>query len=384
MKIGFDGKRATNNLTGLGNYSRSLIAQLAQFFPQNQYFVYTPKIKHKPQVSRFLATGGVMAKTPDRKGLFWRTLGIRKQLVNDKIDLYHGLSHEIPVNLRLSGIPAVVTIHDLIFIRFPQYYRFIDRLIYTYKCRHACQRADRIIAISECTKRDIITFFHTDPEKIEVVYQSCDDSFKSPVSEEKKNLVRQSFRLPDQYVLSVGTIEERKNLLCLIRALTHIDQAYPLVVVGKQTPYYNLVRKEIDALSLGHRVIFLENVAFDALPAIYQMASAFVYPSRYEGFGIPIIEALYSCIPIVAATGSCLEEAGGPSGSYISPDDPLGFANAVNGLLSLEPSQREELIAAGLTYVQRFDNLRLSHELMAIYQNVLSTYSKDRYVKNRN
>jgi len=122
MKIGFDGKRAANNLTGLGNYSRSLIAGMAQFFPQNQYFVYTPKIKDKPQISSFLSREHIIAKLPDSGGLLWRTFGIKKQLLTDNIDLFHGLSHEIPVNLKTANIPAVVTIHDLIFLKFPRYY----------------------------------------------------------------------------------------------------------------------------------------------------------------------------------------------------------------------------------------------------------------------
>jgi glycosyltransferase involved in cell wall biosynthesis len=382
MKIGFDGKRATNNLTGLGNYSRSLIAQLARFFPQNQYFVYTPGIKDKDQVSRFLAIENIQTRIPLAPSLLWRSLGIKKQLLADQVDLFHGLSHEIPLGLQDINIPSVVTVHDLIFLRFPKYFKRIDRFFYKLKCRYACRHADKVIAISESTKRDIMEFFGTDPSKIEVVYQSCDDSFKVPAEQQKKEEVRKNFRLPNQYILSVGTIETRKNLLSLVRAMPHIDESYPLVVVGRQTAYYHLVLNEVKALGLEQRVIFLENVPFDALPAIYQLAAVFVYPSRYEGFGIPIIEALYAGIPVVASTGSCLEEAGGPSGSYVAPDDHPGFATAVNHLLRLSEPERSERIAAGLAYVQRFDNLRLSNELMEVYHKVLSSYSKDRYVKN--
>lgn len=376
MKIGFDGKRAANNLTGLGNYSRSLIAGLAQLFPQNQYFVYTRRIKNKPQISSFFSAGNIIPRMPDRDGLFWRTLGIRRQLVNEGIDLYHGLSHEIPVNLRLSGIPAVVTIHDLIFLKFPQYYGIIDRFIYKQKCRHACRQADRIIAISECTKRDIITFFGTNPEKIDVVYQTCDDSFKTPVSEEKKVMVRRKFELPEKYLLSVGTIEPRKNLLTLVRALPHINENYKLVVVGKPTAYADLVKKEINRLGLDARVIFLRDVPFDELPSIYQMAEVFIYPSEYEGFGIPVIEALYSGVPAVAAQGSCLEEAGGPDSMYIDPTDHAGFAKAVNRIVC-DPDLAAQMKSKGLSYVRLFDRELLSHKVMDVYTKAVALFAKD-------
>lgn len=378
MKIGFDGKRATNNLTGLGNYSRSLIAHLAQFFPQNQYFIYTPKIKAKPQISSFLGIKNVFAKTPDSPGLLWRTLGIKKQLVRDGIELFHGLSHEIPAGLHLLKIPSVVTVHDLIFLKFPQYFGIFDRLIYRLKCQYACKYADKIIAISECTKRDIITFFNIDSQKIEVVYQSCDDSFKTPATDEKKASVREKFQLPQKYILNVGTIETRKNLLTLIRALKYIDETYHLVVVGKRTRYADLVQKEIELLGLNSRITFLQNVPFDELPSIYQMAAIFVYPSVYEGFGIPVIEALYSNVPVVASTGSCLEEAGGPDSVYINPEDHMGFAQAIGKLLKSD-EMTEQMKIKGLSYVQRFDNQRLSEEMMNIY-----THVKKQYVKNGN
>lgn len=378
MKIGFDGKRAANNLTGLGNYSRSLIANMAQFFPQNQYFVYTPRIKDTPQISSFLSREHIMAKLPDSGGSLWRTFGIKRQLATDDIDLFHGLSHEIPVNLKAIDLPAVVTIHDLIFLKFPQYYGVIDRFIYKLKCRYACEHADKIIAISECTKRDIIEFFKTDPQKIEVVYQGCDDSFKIPASPEKKTALRLKFQLPEKYILNVGTIETRKNLLTLIRALKHVNESYKLVVVGRRTAYADLVLKEINLLGLNSRIIFLQNVPFDELPVIYQMAGVFVYPSVYEGFGIPVIEALCSGVPVVAAKGSCLEEAGGPDSIYIAPSDHQGFANAINHILD-SPRLMGQMKINGLSYVQRFDHELLSRKMMTIYTDV-----KKQYAKNRN
>jgi len=371
MNIGFDGKRAANNLTGLGNYSRSLITQLSQFFPQNQYFVYTPKIKESRQINDFFTPSNILAVLPKSFSFLWRTIGIKKQLLTDQIDLYHGLSHEIPIGLKQIEIPSIVTVHDLIFLKFPQYFGRIDRFIYKLKCQYACTHADKIVAISEQTKKDIVSFFNINDHKIEVVYQSCDESFKTPANNSLKEEVKEKFDLPDHYILNVGTIETRKNLLLLIKALANVPKAYKLVVVGKETPYKQLVLDEISKLSLNERVIFLQNVPFNELPAIYQMASVFVYPSFYEGFGIPIIEALYSSVPVIAATGSCLEEAGGTDSLYMDPNNPIELAKNINKVLENQELQ-SEMKQKGLAYVQRFNDDRIANHMMEVYKNVLA------------
>ena len=382
MNIGFDGKRAANNLTGLGNYSRSLISQLAQFFPQNQYLVYTPKVKEVRQINDFFKLKNVIAILPGSSNLLWRSWSIKKQLLADHIDIYHGLSHEIPINIHKTNIASVVTIHDLIFLKFPHYFKFIDRLIYTFKCRYACLNADKIVAISEQTKRDIISFFQIKEDKIEVIYQGCDKSFKIDPEQTLKEQVRHKFDLPDKYILNVGTIETRKNVLVLIKALPTVSIDYKLVIVGKETPYKQLVLEEIDRLSLNDRVIFLQDVAFNELPSIYQMASLFVYPSLYEGFGIPIIEALYSKVPVVAATGSCLEEAGGPDSRYINPTDSTALSHTINSILENSLVQ-ETMKEKGFQYVQRFNDDRIAAEMMNMYQNVINLKS-NRNNENRN
>lgn len=370
FRLGYDGKRAANNLTGLGNYSRSLIGHLADQFPENEYLVYTPKVKAKILEFPLFKKKNVCLKLPQNRKLLWRSFAIKKQLLKDQIDLYHGLSHEIPFGITKTGIKCVVTMHDLIFMRQPQYYKWIDRKIYEFKSRYACAHADHIVAISEQTKNDIVNLFGTDPAKIDVIYQSCDDSFKSIKTDAEKQAAKIKYQLPAKYLLYVGTVEARKNLLLLIRALPKIDLNYPLIVIGRATSYLAQVKAEIDRLGLQNRVIFLNSVPFFELPAIYQLASCFVLPSYYEGFGIPIIEALYSKVPVVAATGSCLEEAGGPDSLYVSPDDPQALADAINQVLS-DDQLRINMIDKGYAYVQRFDNKIVNQQMMDCYLKTL-------------
>lgn len=375
LKIGYDGKRAANNLTGLGNYSRSLIEHLSKQFTQHQYFIYTPKIKEKLEKLPLFALPNINLKLPLKAKFLWRSFGIKKQLLADQIDIFHGLSHEIPFGLQKIGIKSIVTIHDLIFLRKPHYYKLIDRLIYKWKSKYACSQADKIIAISEKTKQDIIEFYKTNPNKIEVIYQSCDDSFKISATEKEKLIVKEKYQLPTNYLLSVGSIEERKNLLLIIKALPKINNNFKLVVIGKTTDYAKKVRQEIENLGLQNSVIFLKNIPFSDLPAIYQMAKTFIYPSLYEGFGIPIIEALYSKVPVVAATGSCLEEAGGPTSIYVSPNNDSELANAVNLILNDQELQLK-MANEGINYVQKFDNNRVNQQLMECYAK---TYNQNRH-----
>lgn len=371
LKIGFDGKRAANNLTGLGNYSRSLIEALASQFPQNQYLVYTPKVKSARQIDNFFAKGNIELKLPHNGAFLWRSLNILKDLVKDEVQIFHGLSHEIPFAIEHTRIKSVVTMHDLIFLRFPKYYKFIDRKLYEWKSKSACKRADRIIAISEKTKEDIIEFYGINPDKIEVIYQSCDDIFKSSFDESTLKRISLKYKLPEKFILNVGTIEERKNLKLIVEALKNVDDAYKLVVIGKRTGYFKSVEREIEKLGLKKRIIFLQNIPFTDLPGIYQLAKLFVYPSFYEGFGIPVIEALYSGLPTIAATGSCLEEAGGPNSIYIKPNDADGLALAINEVLK-SPKLQAEMKSKGLEFVQKFNSPMVTQQLINCYKNILN------------
>ncbi|RLJ79910.1 glycosyltransferase family 4 protein [Pedobacter alluvionis] len=366
LKIGYDGKRAANNLTGLGNYSRSLIEHLASQYPEHEYLVYAPKVKTARQIDAFFEKDNIELKLPKNGPFLWRTLNILKDLNQDGCQIFHGLSHEIPLAIQHTRIKSIVTIHDLIFLRFPQYYKFIDRKLYQWKSKSACKRANKIVAISEKTKEDIIDLYGISPEKIEVIYQSCDDSFKTAFAAATLSRIKATYKLPEKYILNVGTIEERKNLKLAVQALKELNEDYKLVVIGKQTAYFKTVEKEIEKLGLKNRIIFLKNIPFADLPGIYQMASVFVYPSFYEGFGIPIIEALYSGVPVVAATGSCLEEAGGPDSLYISPNDANGLAKAINQILE-SPQLQKEMKEKGLEFVQKFNSNLVTQQLMDCY-----------------
>lgn len=377
IRIGYDGKRAVQNFTGLGNYSRYVIDAMQTHYPDGRYCLYAPKQKENPQLTELLKrSGGCTTVHYPQVALWkelnalWRIGGMRTNLEEDRIDLFHGLSNELPLNIHsVRGLKSVVTIHDLIFLHLPHCYPSIDRVIYDYKSRYACRRADHIIAVSECTKRDIMRFYDIPASKISVIYQGCDSVFSRQVSKEDQEVVRLRYKLPEHYMLSVGSIEERKNTLVALQALNYLPEGLHLVLVGKYTPYTDKLVTYAEKAGLTHRIHICHGIPFADLPVIYQRADTFIYPSLYEGFGIPILEALNSRLPVVAATGSCLEEAGGPHSLYADPHDAESMAAAVRE--TLRPDVKRMMVEKGLDWASRFTLKQMAEQTMSCYQEVL-------------
>lgn len=384
MKIGFDAKRIVRNVTGLGSYARTLVNDLSAIAPDGcQLCLYAPD-EGRDELRNMVTTAeNVQFVYPHSsatnqhpslinrlRGTLWRTHGIVKQLQQDGIQLYHGLSGELPVGIKKSGIKTVVTIHDLIFLRHPEYYKWIDTKFYAWKFRKTITEADRIIAISECTKRDIMFYGGVKSEKIDLIYQSCGTRFKQPSTEEERKSVREKYHLPDRYIINVGSIEERKNVLLAVKALRYVPEDVSLVIVGRRTPYTERVEQYAREHNMEHRVRIFHGVPFADLPALYQQAEVCVYPSRYEGFGIPIIEAIQSGLPVVACTGSCLMEAGGNANIYVDPDDVSGMAEGI--CQSLKGADgREERIAKSRQYIQRFEGNNVAEQVLNVYRKLL-------------
>lgn len=376
MRIGYDAKRIVKNGTGLGSYGRTLVNALsAQEDGDMDLWLYAPDSGKESLRGQVVLRPNVRFVYPERplsgiKAAFWRSKGIIHDLQRDRIDLFHGLSGELPFGIRKSGIKSVVTIHDLIFLRHPEYYHWIDTKIYAWKFRMTCKEADRIIAISECTKNDILHYCDFSAEKIDVVYQSCGTRFTVRSSDMQKAMVRQKYGLPQRYILNVGTIERRKNVLLAVKALPLLPDDLHLVIVGRQTAYVQDILRFVEKANLTHRVHLLSGVPNDDLYAIYQQADCFVYPSRYEGFGIPIIEAIQSGLPVVGCVGSCLEEAGGPDCLYVDPDRPEEMAEAIRQMLP-GAAFREKRISMSREYVRRFENTDIAHQMIAEYKAIL-------------
>jgi glycosyltransferase involved in cell wall biosynthesis len=371
MNLGFDAKRVFHNATGLGNYSRDVLRILHAHRPEHVCFAYTPRPGPLPfEISgeRFHVRGprGSLARALPA---LWRTRGIVGDLRRDGVRLFHGLSNELPLGIERSGIASAVTVHDLIFERFPELYSPIDRRIYAAKARSAARRAGIVVAISEQTKRDLVELYGVAPGRIRVVYQTCHEAFRTPVPQARLGEVAARYELPRTFLLAVGTIERRKNLLLALRALEALP-GVPLVAVGRPTPYAEELYAFARAHGLEGRVRLLSGVSTADLAAMYRLATIALYPSIFEGFGIPIVEALFSGTPVVTTRGGCFAEAGGAGSAYVDPHDPEELREVLAGLLADE-GRRAAMREAGLRHVERFSEEAIAAALDAAYSDAL-------------
>ncbi len=365
MKIAYDAKRFFHNTSGLGNYSRDLVRILSKYFPENQYLLLN---KNKSERGNSILENSNVHFVETSKGNFSRQLKMGKDAQKQNADIFHGLSGELPLKWDKTPIKKVVTIHDLIFMRYPQYYSFFDRKIHFWKFKKSAEMADKIIAISEQTKEDIIEYLKVPEDKIEVIYQGCHQAFKENQTEEFIQKTKEKFNLPERFILNVGTIEERKNLLNIVKAIDKTE--IPLVVVGRKTKYFTRIEQYIKKNKLEKQIHFLEGVSMDELAVIYKLADIFVYPSFFEGFGIPIIEALFSKTVTVTSNTSCLPEAGGKDSVYIDPKNYLDIQSKIKFLWANE-SERKRRAERSFEFVQKFNDEPIANELMNLYQKIL-------------
>jgi glycosyltransferase involved in cell wall biosynthesis len=285
--------------------------------------------------------------------------------------VFHGLSNELPSGLG-TDIRKIVTIHDLIFLRHPEFYPSIDRMIYKKKVNSACTKADVIIAVSEQTKQDIIEFFGIEPSKIQVVYQGLHPIYLQDVKSERMVYLLRQYQLMQPYFLYVGSIEERKNAERLVRSfklvLDQVDDDLLLLIVGKSTDYQEKVEKTVADLGLEQNVRILNKVPFNDLPFLYKGAIASVYPSLFEGFGIPVLESLMMKTPVVAGTGSSLQEAGGQHALYANPENTEDLAQQMLRMAT-ETGIGDSLLHNVETHLAQFTSEKVASELLTIYRS---------------
>lgn len=365
MHIGWEAKRVYRNKTGLGNYGRDLIRMLCQYAPDHQYTAFTPPFS----TSLFnFQSPNLQTVTGKKFGLgeIWRQWGQTQEPAFQSLDVYHGLSGELPFGLK---VPSVVTIHDVLFERFPEFYSPIDRKIHFFKFQSAAKRAQRVVAISEQTKRDIHQFLGIPLEKIEVIYQGCHPIFAQRFSEEEKAKTREKFQLPEQFILGVGTLESRKNMEVVIRALRDLD--IPLVLVGGKTRYTQYLNQLIQDVGMEHRVWFPQPVQLQELAHLYQSALLLVYPSLFEGFGIPILEGLKSGIPVLTGQGGCFPEAGGPGAYYVDQRNPEAWGQTIEQVITSTVDQQSR-IQMGYEWIQQFEPDHLVPQWIGLYQSLSS------------
>ena len=361
LKIGIDAKRAFTNYSGLGNYSRDVINSLCKFNNLDLHLFTTKKNisnYNKPENSKIHIPKNYLLKN------YWRLYGLNKIIQKENLQIFHGLSNEIPLGLN-EKIKSVVTIHDVIFKKYPQFYNSFDRFIYSLKTYYSCKKSDKIITVSKQTKEDLIKYFKINPEKIEVIYQSCHIAFKTPL----KNInISKKYKLPKDYILFVGTIEKRKNLLLIIKAIKNLEKIN-LVCIGKKTNYFNEIIKYIKKEKMENRIFFPKVNNMKDLASIYKLSKGLVYPSIYEGFGKPIVEAMYSEIPVIISNSNIFKEVGGPNSYYFEKNNINQLSKLIQNIWN-DPAELNENIKKSRIYAEKFSTKVQCEEIINIYKEL--------------
>ena len=374
MRIGIDYTPALRQRAGVGRYTRGLVRALAAIDQRNEYVLLAAAGGLEMAAERPLPGDNFRERRIPLSDHFLTILWHRLRLplpvefLIGRIDVFHSTDFVLPP---LWHGHSLVTVHDLSFIRHPE---CADRDLREYLCQvvpRSVRRADIVLADSQSTKRDIVELLGVDPAKVRVVYAGVDDRFIPIEEEEKQREVRDKYRLDFPFVLNLSTLEPRKNQVRLIEAYGLLSErkAIPqrLVLAGGKGWLYKGIFRRVEELKLTDRVYFPGFIPEEDLPTLYSLADVFVFPSLYEGFGLPPLEAMACGTPVVASDVASLPEMIEEAGILVPPDDVEALASAIELLLEDE-DLRKDLIAKGLLRARSFSWERAAEGLLEIYE----------------
>jgi glycosyltransferase involved in cell wall biosynthesis len=369
LRIAIDARKLHDY--GIGTYVRNLIRQLARQDRASEYLL----LCHPDDCRVAKAVGENFRAVPDRSRPYSmrEQLSVPMELRREAVDLFHAPHYVLPP---LVPCRSVVTIHDCIHLMFPQY--LPNRLAWGYARTSmwaATHRSDRVLTVSEASKRDILRFFHIPPEKIDVIYNGIDDRFWTTPAEEDVVRVRERYQLNDPFLLYAGNIKPHKNLERLIEAFYRLREDgfrdLKLLIIGDEISKYAALRRSVHRHHLHKHVRFFGFVPNETLAVLYRLANVFVFPSLYEGFGLPPLEAMASGTPVVTSNVSSLPEVVGDAALLVDPRDPDAIAGAVRMVLT-DRTLREDLQRRGLVRARSFSWEQAVARMRTIYTEVLA------------
>ena len=367
MRVGIDVRcLMESRYSGISEYTYNLLSHLFRIDQQNQYFLFYNSSK-QPRVPRFDFSNVTYREFKYPNRLFNLSLRFLKLTTIDK--LVGGVDVFITPNFLFTNLsPSVrkiMIVHDLTFEIYPEFFTAKKRLWHALiGPRQLCEKAQTVVAISQNTRRDIEKIYKINPAKIKVIYQGINDIFFQPITAEQKNTVRQKYGLPDNYIFYLGNLEPRKNVESLLKAFEKTpDQSVNLVLAGSQAWKYQAIQKIWQNSSSKKRVKFLGYVDAVDKPALYSLAKFLVYPSIYEGFGLPPLEAQACGTPVITSFSSSLVEAIGDSGLLIDPNNITELTQVINHLLA-DDSLRQELASRGFKNAEKFHWEKTAAEIL--------------------
>jgi glycosyltransferase involved in cell wall biosynthesis len=374
MRICIDVSPAVHHRAGLGRYAQELTAALLDVDQENEYVGFyhhpsdarvDPALQRLPHLTTNLST-----KPWRMSALLAHLARFPQDRLFPGVDLFHATDHLLP---RLSRVKSVFTLHDLIFRFYPEAHKPLNRWFLTLMMPRFLQAADAVIAVSECTRRDAMRLYGLDEAKITVVYEGVNPRFRAAPPGAVTS-ARQKYGLPNSFMLSLGTIEPRKNLTLLLEAyhaLRMQGTECGLVIVGTKGWLYEGFFRRLRELGLEDEVIFPGFVPEEDLPAVYSGADLFVFPSLYEGFGLPVLEAMACGTPVVCSNTSSLPEIVGDAAIMLDPLDRAAWISAMTAVLDSR-ALRGDMKEKGLQRAKRFSWEETAKKTVDVYRHVLS------------
>ncbi len=345
------------------------IAQVLNHLPQQADYEYLIFTRSKDALSArddFTLQGSRWPTESRSVRILWEQLVWPWQA--RKLDLMHSMAFVVPL---WAPCPTVVTVYDLSFLHFPERFPALQRWYLTSQTRRSCRAAQRVITISESSKQDVHDYFGVPLSQIDVVVPGVNDRYR-PLPPEQVTAFRQANQLPERFILHVGTLQPRKNIPTLLEALAKLeDKTVQLVLAGGKGWLYDEIFAHIKALDLVDRVIFPGYVADEDLPLWYNAASLFAFPSVYEGFGMPVVEAMACGTPVAASNASSIPEAVGNAGLLFNPQDAAELADRIASVLH-DSDLSATMRAKGLQHASRFSWEEAGRETAVIYHQILN------------
>jgi glycosyltransferase involved in cell wall biosynthesis len=354
---------------GVSNYIEALLTHLGALDRHNRYTIYTTRGLNSTALSlppNFVVRPSRLPTINPRVRIPWEQLLAPLLLRLGRADVYHGVLNVVPL---LCPVPSVVTIHDLSAFLFPQTFRRVNRVYTQWAIRVACRRATRILAVSEATKSELVRWLGVAPERVVVTYDACEERF-APSDPAAIEAFRRRAGLPERFILFVSTLEPRKNVPTLLDAYARIAASTdaPLIIGGSKGWLYEPIFAKVEALGLSDRVRFVGFIDGADLPLWYAAATVFTLPSLYEGFGMPLLEAMACGTPVVTTTSSSLPEVVGDAGLTVSPTDADALGAALLRALT-DADLRAEMRERGLRQARRFSWRATAEQTLATYQD---------------
>jgi glycosyltransferase involved in cell wall biosynthesis len=367
MLIGIDASRAaTRERTGTENYSLQLIRHLLALESGHRYRLY---FNRPPTVELFPMRADLELRVMPFPRL-WTHVRLSWEMARQPPDMLFVPAHVLPM---VHPRSSVVTVHDLGYLHYPGAHPLLDRLYLDLSTRYNARAARRVIAVSQATQDDLVQYYGLEPDKITVVYSGWDERMRPVEDEGTIERVKARYGIRGEYVLYMGTLQPRKNLGRLLEAVARLrkeaqrGKAPGLVIAGRKGWLYDPIFQQVERLGLESEVVFPGYVPQDDLPALLSGARLFVFPSLYEGFGLPVLEAMACGTPVVCSNVSSLPEVAGDAALLVDPLDVKGMAEAMNRLVQDE-GLRTELVERGYRQVRQFSWERCARETLAVLE----------------